>query len=379
MKKYQFANLFYFRVISHIGGTEQFLYEIAKKYHKYDIAILYDEADMDQLLRLKKLVRCIGRDPDVKYTAKRAFYNFNLDAINQIEADEHIFITHAIYQNINQIPPVNHPKLTRWIGVSKFACREIEKYGKSLDKEIKSELCYNPLTLEKPQRILKIISAGRFDDKVKGGDRIEKLIATVEKYANETGQKYLWLIFSNPGAKILTDNPNIIFMQPRIDVRDYIAEADWLVQLSDDMESYGYSINEALSYGIGVVHTPLSVISELKIPKGANLECDYDMKNADEIARKMFEPTHSFEYKPPKDEWGNFLIDEPSSYEPERPDTEVQCIAEYYDLELKKQIESNSPAYKVTPSRAKMLQGLGLVRIISHTLEKGKLYGTLSA
>lgn len=40
----RFANIYYFRVISRIGGTEQFLYEMAKKYHKYDLAILYDEA-----------------------------------------------------------------------------------------------------------------------------------------------------------------------------------------------------------------------------------------------------------------------------------------------------------------------------------------------
>ena len=45
-------NLFYFRKISRIGGTEQFLYEIAKKYHDWDITVYYDEADKDQLKRL---------------------------------------------------------------------------------------------------------------------------------------------------------------------------------------------------------------------------------------------------------------------------------------------------------------------------------------
>ena len=106
MKEQVYSNLFYFRLILKIGGTEQFLYEIAKKYHAKDITILFDDADFDQLARLKKLVRCIKRQPEKIYKAKRAFYNFNLDAIDQIEADEHIFICHAIYQNINQIPPV---------------------------------------------------------------------------------------------------------------------------------------------------------------------------------------------------------------------------------------------------------------------------------
>ena len=36
-----YNNVFYFKKINKIGGTEQFLYEIAKKYNKYDITIIY--------------------------------------------------------------------------------------------------------------------------------------------------------------------------------------------------------------------------------------------------------------------------------------------------------------------------------------------------
>ena len=127
----------------------------------------------------------------------RAFYNFNLEALPQVEADEHIFICHAIYQQITQIPPLTHPKLTRWIGVSKYACDELERYGKALGKEIKAELCYNPLILEKPDRIVRLISACRLDDKVKGGDRTLKLIKALDNYCEKTGRHYLWTIFTN--------------------------------------------------------------------------------------------------------------------------------------------------------------------------------------
>ena len=62
-----FGNLFYFRKISRIGGTEQFLYEIAKKYgKKRDIVVIYDNADYEQLLRLKKYVRTIRRNKTMK-------------------------------------------------------------------------------------------------------------------------------------------------------------------------------------------------------------------------------------------------------------------------------------------------------------------------
>ena len=364
MTTHTHANLFYFRKISHIGGTDQFLYEIAKKYHKKDIAILYDEADLEQLARLKKLVKCIKRDKNDKYVAKRAFYNFNLEAIDQITADEHIFITHAIYQNIDQVPPVNHKKLTRWIGVSKFACKEIERYAKSMGKKVKAELCYNPLTPEKPQKVVKIISAGRFDDEVKGGKRITKLAEAVAKYAADNGKKYVWLVFSNRGAMIKPDIPNMLIMDSRIDVRDFIAEADWLVQLSNDMESYGYSINEALSYNTGVVHTPLSVIKELNIPDGAHLQCEYDMSNAKEIAKKMFEPRPDFKYTPPKDGWADMLVDESSKYKPPKPDTKVKCIERYYDLELGRKITPDSEPYMVERERAEYLSKLKLVKIM---------------
>ena len=58
-----FSNIFYFKRICAIGGTEQYLYEIAKKYHMYDITVFYDEADMYQLQRLRKFVRCRQRIP----------------------------------------------------------------------------------------------------------------------------------------------------------------------------------------------------------------------------------------------------------------------------------------------------------------------------
>lgn len=53
------GNLFYFKHIQSIGGTETFLYEIAKKYsNKHDIVIYYDTCSTIQLERLNKYVDC---------------------------------------------------------------------------------------------------------------------------------------------------------------------------------------------------------------------------------------------------------------------------------------------------------------------------------
>ena len=357
-----YSNIFYFRIISPIGGTEQFLYEIAKKYHKYDITILYDEADLNQLIRLQKLVRCIKRNPKKTYYAKRAFYNFNLEALPQIEADEHIFICHAIYQEIPQIPPLTHPKLNRWIGVSKYACSELERYGMALGKKIKAEVCYNPLTLEKPDKVMRLISACRLDDEVKGGKRTLKLIEALDRYCEKTGRHYLWTIYTN-NVKMKINSPNVVLMKRRVDVRPFIADSDWLLQLSNDMESYCYSINEALSYGVRIVRTPLSVAKELKIPKQAELVLDWDCKNVDEVAKKIFEPIQEFSYKPPKDGWEDFLVTTPSDYSP-NDKIYIQCINDYYDLELQQQMVPYSTPFKVTLERANKLCGLKYCKVV---------------
>lgn len=361
MKEY--ANIYYFRIISRIGGTEQFLYEMAKKYHKYDLTILYDECDLDQLLRLSKLVRCIRRKQGVIYHAEKAFYNFNIEAINQIEAKEHIFVCHAVYQELQFEPPIDHPKITKLLGVSKYAEERIklQEQAQNVDKPVVQ--CYNPLTLEKPDKVLRIISACRLEDKTKGGVRTTKLIEALDRYCEKTGKHYLWTIFTN-SLKTQITSPNVAIMKPRIDVRPYIADSDWLVQVSNDMETYCYSMNEALAYGTRVVRTPLSVAKELKIPKQAELVLDWDCANVDEIAEKMFEPAQDFSYKPPKDSWDKLLAKKPSTYTYTKKNVFIKALHPYYDMELKRNVTAWDKPWEVSIERAKELYKKGLIRML---------------
>lgn len=357
------GNIYYFRRICRIGGTEQFLYEMAKKYHKYDMAVLYDEADFDQLLRLRKLVPCIRRKRGQVYRAKKAFFNFNIDAIDQIQADEHIFVCHAIYQELGYQPPIDHPKIDKIVGVSKYAVSQIERQKaiQNVDKPV--VMCYNPLTLEKPQKVMRLISACRLDDRTKGGDRTLRLIEALDKYCERTGRHYLWTIYTN-NVDFIIDSPNVALMKPRPDVRDYIADSDWLVQVSNNMETYCYSMNEALGYGVRVVRTPLSVAKEFKIPKQAELVLDWDCSNVDEIAKQMFEPRKDFAYKPPKDGWERLLVKEPSDYTSKEQKVLVKAICQYYDIELGRNVSNWSPAWEVSVERARVLVDKHKVRVI---------------
>ena len=357
-----FSNLFYFRRLCKIGGTEQFLYEIAKKYHGYDITVLYDDGDIEQGVRLKKLVRVVRRDPEQIYYAKKAFYNFNIEALENVKADEQIFICHAIYQQLPLVPPLTNPKLTGFIGVSDYACSELKRFGEYQGVDIEPKRIYNPLTLEKPQKVIRIISACRLDDKVKGGARTVKLIEALDRYCEKTGRQYLWHIFTN-STFLPTKSENVILMKPRTNIRSLIADSDYLVQLSNDMESYCYSINEALGYGTRIVRTPLSVAKELPIPKQAEIVAEWDMSNADQVAEQIFADHEDFTYTPPKDGWNEILVKKKSNYDSKNMTFKVQPIMTYFDMELNKQMDKYSEPFECSVDRAKMLISKGFVRL----------------
>jgi len=356
------TNVFYFNHIQKIGGTEQFLYELAKKYKDYDITILYKTADMSQVKRLKKLVR-VKQYRGEKIQCDKIFFNFSVDIIDNVEANEYIFVDHAIYQELKQIPPITHPKLTKFICVSQYAVNMLEQYGEKLRHPIKASKCYNPLTLEPKEKVLHIVSAGRLDDPVKGGDRTRVLIEALDRYCEKTGRHYIFTIFTNPTAKMLVTSKNVAIMPPRVDVRPYIADADFLVQLSNDMETYGYSINEAWGYGVPVVRTPLTVCKELPLTEDMSLVCNWDMSNVDEIVKEMFErQDKKFTYTPPVDGWADILNKTKSTYKEElKMKYKVEALKTYEEYEITDKelgrIPKEGETFIVTKDRLDVLLG----------------------
>lgn len=334
-----YSNIFYFQKICAIGGTEQFLYEIAKKYNIYDITIFYDSANLEQVRRLKKFVRVRKRIKGQKVICKRAFFNFNIDMIDDIESTEnyYAFVSHAIYQELGYKPPIDHPKLTHFIGVSQYACDKLKEYANKIGMNINPIKCYNPLTLENKEKVIRIISAGRLDDKTKDNGRSLILIDALDKYAKEHNRHYIWTIFSNP-IDFEINSPNVVLMKPRIDVRPYIADSDFLVQLSNNMETYGYSNNEALGYGVRIITTPLTINKELNVPKEATLICNWDMSNVDDIVKRIFEEKYQeFNYNIPKDSWEELLIQDKTTYIEENEDYSE-------DYEVQEQLNFNKYA-----------------------------------
>lgn len=357
------TNVFYFNKINKIGGTEQHLYEMAKKYNQYDITILYDEADGGQLARLRKYVPCKKYVKGIKIKCEKMFFAFNISPIDDIEAREYIFVGHAIYQEIKQVPPILDPRITKFICVSQYACDKLEEMAKNLGRIIHAEKCYNPLTLEPKEKVVRLVSAGRLNDKVRGGDRTIKLIEALDKYCEKTGRHYIWTIFTNPSIYLNISSPNVAIMKPRVDVRPYIADADWCVNIPNDMETFGYTLNEALGYGVPLVTTPLSVLKELPITDNEMIVLNWDCSNVDNVAKEIFEKEiKPFKYTPPKDEWYKHIKKVKSKYiyNPNEK-VKVVCIREYYDQELNGELIKKDTEKIMQRDRADYLISRGLV------------------
>lgn len=316
-------NIFYFRVINAIGGIESFFYYLAQKYQDWDITIYYEVGDPAQIKRLKQYVRVKKYNGEL-IKCDKAFFNFNLDIIDNVEAKEYIQIAHGDYL-ASGIKPNISPKVTKYLGVSKQVCKTYKEVT-----GFDTELVYNPIKVEKPQKVLNLISATRLSSE-KGKNRMKKLARLLD----EAEIPYIWTIFTDDTDAI--KNPNIAYMKPRLNITNYIANADYLVQLSDN-EGYCYSVIESLMVGTPVIVTDCPVFKELGVNKTNGFIVDFDMSNVP--IDKIYKGLPKFEYEPKEDTWEKFLAKGKSSYKEDMNKIiKVQCIVPFYtDMELNRNV-----------------------------------------
>lgn len=307
----EYNNVFYFDNINSIGGVESFFYYLSKKYK--DMVVFYKTGDYQQIKRLAQNVE-VRKYNGKKIKCKRLFLNYDISIIDNVEFKECIQIIHADFKAINKKPRLN-PKITKYVGVSQVACDSFKE-----STGIDCELIYNPIDIDKPKKMLRLISATRLTAE-KGKDRIIKLGEMLDK----AGIPYIWLIFTNDWNVI--KNPNIVYMEPRLNIIDYIANSDYLVQLSDS-ESFCYSVVESLLCSTPVIVTDCPVFKEIGIENGKHgFVVDFDMENVP--IKEIYKGLPKFTYIPPKDTWD---IDVKSDYKPNEM-VELVPLKEIDDLE----------------------------------------------
>lgn len=334
-------NVFYFKLINAIGGVESWLYYLSKLYK--NMVVYYKDGDPKQIERLSKNIEVHKYNGGV-IKCENFFCMYNPDIINNVEAKEYINIIHSDYKEVH-ITPVVHEKFTKTIAVSK---RVADSYKELTG--IECEVIYNPVALDEPKPLLKLISATRLT-REKGKERMKLLGNILDRY----GIQYQWLIFTND-TKVI-DNENIVYMSPRLNITSYIKDADYLVQLSD-CEAYCYSVVESLMLGKPVIVTDLPVYKEIGIDDSMSIKLPLDFKDfpVDRLKTKW-----KFKYTPPKSEWDKYLDNE-TRY---TPDTKVMIKPKksFTDIQKGEKVNVFTDPYEVDLPRAIYLETKGLVDI----------------
>ena len=337
-------NVFYMHKISSIGGVESFFYYLSKL---YDITVYYTEGDPKQIERLAKNIE-VHKYKGKPIECDRLFSNYSFTASTTAKEKWHIIH----YDPLNVGFGTSYCEGWNYIGVSKVACKGFEAITGH-----KAELIYNPLPIEKPKvkkkEGLHLISCTRLTSE-KGANRINKLAKMLDK----TGIEYDWTIYTNR-VRMAFDSKNIIVKEQNLDLSKEVAEASYLVQLSD-CESFGLSVCEALILGTPVIVTDLEAFKEIGCKHGENaVICDMGMNNVD--LDMIIKNNMKFTYTPPKQGWDKYLSRE-KTYNPDEL-VEIKVIRPLWDLETNTHYRRNDKA-KVRKARASYFEALGCVEVL---------------
>ena len=343
----EFKNVFYIANINNIGGVETMFYQLAKKYGQtHDLTFIYSSGNAEQIKRLKQYARCIKFHDGMRIKCKKAFFNINKDIIPYVDAEEYYQIIHADYKAY-KLSYVAHPDVHKFIGVSQNSCDTF----KAISGEQDVQLCYNPITPEKPRKMLRLISPTRLTWE-KGLGRMQIFAEALEK----ANIPYTWEIFTDSLNRI--ENPNFVYREPRIDILDHIAAADYLVQLSDT-EGYSYSILESLCAGTPVIITDFPSAKEMQVENGVNgFILPMDMSEIP--VAQIYKGLKKFKYKPHEDRWNEILEPGAGNYEEEREQpVRVRTKVFYFDIVLERNMQAGEEQ-EVSAERADRLVDLGV-------------------
>lgn len=368
------ANIFYVRNIHKIGGVETFVYELAKKYKDYDIAVVCKDVAPEQRKRLKKLCK-VYVHTNQKINCKVIITNWDTSIFDYVNEDAKKYtVLHTDYSNPTEVLglPKDRPDIT-YIGItesSKKAFEEITGITRTI-------LCRNPYELEEDKPILTLLSASRLTD-IKDGGRFYALANAIQ----ELGINFIWYIVTTDEYK---DNPvwknkNVVHIPNRLDVGSLMRKADWYVQLSI-CEGDSYSLKEALYRQLPIVVCELPYFKEIGIKDGENaLFYKPDNSNAYEIAEKMKTPL-KFTFDKIEDGYNNILNKTKSYYEEERDMRYlVEATSKYKDgdvsdnellkekrkqgLAISRYVPEEGEQFEVDTERKDLLVALNYVKVI---------------
>ena len=351
---YKLKNVIYFPSFNIVGGVETYCYEMALKYGKdYDITVLYKWGDPQQMAKIAKVARVIRITDDDRVECDVFIFGWGWDILENVDAKKYIQTFHADYIN-RKLNPSPSPKITHRFGVSKNTTDGIREH---FDWAKDIETMYNPFTPKGYKKVLHLISPTRLTPE-KGYDRMGKLCEAFDK----AGIPFIWLVFTDQPKQSL--HPNMIVLESKVEgIEDYIADADYLVQLSST-EGYSYSIVEALSVGTPVIATDFAVAREQGIEDGKTgwiLPMDMSRIPVEEIYKGL----PKFKWTPPESHYEKVLAKGKSTWEKElKRIVKARAKIRFIDLKCDNKLREQGEEWECTFERFLDLQNKGIAEIV---------------
>ncbi len=333
-------NIVYARDINPIGGVETYVYELIKKYHNLDIAVVCRKCDIEQRRRLEKYCKVyLFKNEPIE--CKVAIINWDTSIIDYItpeiwkenlkKGDKRGIYqgVHADYTHKSQGKLPQDERIKSYLAITE----DIINKWNGTDNVM---LCRNPYTLEKKDKPLVLCSPTRLT-KEKGGD----LMLSIATELDRQEIPFIWFVLT---IEEYLDNPifrnkNVIWVKNRLDVDKFLSIADWVV-LPSECEGDSYTIKEALYRGIPIVARHLNYFDEYGIKDGVNaLFVDDD--NVSSVVKKMKKKL-KFNFKEIEDGYSKILVKGKSHYkEGKEKQVKLKCkyIFGFDDIEEGKHIK----------------------------------------
>lgn len=311
-------NIIYVRDIAPIGGVETYVYELVKKYHNLDIAVVCRTCAPTQKRRLEEFckVYMFNNEP---IDCKVAVINYDTTIIDYLPKEiwrENLKPgdKRGIYQGVHA--DYTHPAmgpLPQDSRIKEYLCitkEQMDKFPLMTDAT-NYRLCRNPLDI-KDKDTLVIVSPTRLT-KEKGG----RLMLQLANELEHQGTPFIWFVITTD--EYLEDpifyNKNVIWIRNRLDVSGFLSIADWVV-LPSECEGDSYTIREALYRGVPIVARHLKYFDEYGIKDGKNA-LFINEENVEKIAKRM-KNRLKFTFKPIEDGYGDIFIKSKSHYKQDK-------------------------------------------------------------
>lgn len=270
--------LIYVSALYRIGGIETWTYNFCKVMSKYyDLMVLYDKT-MDETQRR----RLLPFAQVVKNNNKPITCDTALNCRTALTLPKNVVYKrkYMVVHTCKMRPEWEIREDAEKIFVSKAAKDTWDAEG---------EIIHNITLTTKPRKALLLVSASRLS-----WEKGENRILALAQMLHNLGILFTWLVFTDNAPKNIVDG--LVYREPTLDIKSYIKEADFFVQLSDQ-ESFCYSLVEALELGTPVISTPLPVLPEIGFEEGVNgFTVPFKVSDCDNLLEIVNSDLKGFEY-----------------------------------------------------------------------------------